>query len=192
MAFTVTYHSIAKNNIRNIYSGLPSEVRWRQPGFDKVLVPAQRANEQIRKSAPEEKFFNERYCEYDSENGIRIPRAPAFRLLNRAKVDQIVFRLSEPTISKRRRASDICDREAKRCLIEGCRKCRIVSAGSNLSRQQIDDITKRVSQPTVSANVRKNMRCRRQLSVPEVKESCEKCGLSPSTRFAREFSIYWA
>lgn len=192
MAFTVTYHNLAKNNIRNLYSGLPAEVKWRQPAFEKVLLPAQRANEQVRRSAPEEKFIKERYCEYDPEYEIRIPRAPAFRQLNRAQVDQIVVRLSVPTVSKRRRASDISDREAKQCLVEGRRKCQTISAGSFLSRKQIDDITERVSLPTVSANVRKNLRCRRQFSVPEVRESCEKCGLSPSTRFAREFSIYWA
>lgn len=190
MAFVVTYHSLAKNNIRNLYGGLPAEIKLRTTTNDKAIIPAQRIHEQIKKPAPFEKFLNERYLEYDPENNIRIPRAPAFRRLSRSQVDEIVTRLSEPTVSKRRRASDICIREERRSLIESCRKCRAASCRPKASRQQTDEITDRLTLPTVTSNVRNSMRSLREFSAPEVRESCDRFSLTPSGRFAKEFSIY--
>lgn len=190
MAFLVTYHNLSKNNIRNLYGGLPAEIKLRTISNEKAMIPSQRIHEQMNKSAPMEKFMNERYLEYDSENEIRIPRAPAFRRLSRARVDEIVQRLSVPTVSKRRRASDICVREERRSLIEGCRKCRAVSSRPKASRQQTDEITDRLTLPTVTSNVRNSMRSLREFSVSEVRDACDKCSLSPSDRFAKEFSIY--
>ncbi|XP_045198152.1 uncharacterized protein LOC123552504 [Mercenaria mercenaria] len=190
MAFVVTYHSLSKHNIRNLYGGLPAEIKWRTSANEKAIVPAQRIHEQMKKSAPHEKFLNERYFEYDHENEIRIPRAPAFRRLSRESVDEIVLRLSQPTVSKRRRASDICEREMRRSFIESCRKCRAVSARPKASRREADEITERISLPTVTSNVRSSMRSLREFSVTEVRDACEKCSLTPSNRFAKEFSIY--
>lgn len=190
MAFIVTYQNLSKNNIRNIYSGFPADIKWRSTTDKKAIVPEQRIHEQLIRITPHQKFLNERYLEYDPENNIRIPRAPAFRRLSRDQVDQIVLRLSEPTVSRRRRASDICEREVKRSFIETCRKCRAVSARSNVSKQKMEEITQRVSLPTVTTNVRSSMRCLREFSVPEVKHACDKCTMTPSNRFARDFSQY--
>ncbi|XP_060557503.1 uncharacterized protein LOC132717933 [Ruditapes philippinarum] len=190
MAFVVTYHNLSKHNIRNLYGGLPAEIKWRTTSNSKSIVPAQRVHEQMRKSAPHEKFLNERYYEYDPENEIRIPRAPAFQQLSRSRVDEIVDRLSRPTVSKRRRASEVCEREARRAFIETCRKCRALSAQPKASRQRADEITERLILPTVTSNVRKSMRSLGEFDVPEVRDACDKCSLTPSNRFAKEFSIY--
>ena len=190
MAFVVTYHNLSKHNIRNIYGGLPAELKVRTTGNNKAILPAQRVHEQMRKSGPHEKFLNERYYEYDPENEIRIPRAPAFQQLSRSQVDDIVERLSKPTVSKRRRASDICDREVRRSFIETCRKCRAASALPKASREKADQITERLLLPTLTSRMRKSTRSLRDLDAPEVRNKCEKCSLTPSGRFAKEFSIY--
>lgn len=190
MAFAVTYYSLSKNNIRNLYSGLPVDIKWRTYSNKKSLVPTQRINEQINNSTPHEKFLSERYLEYDPDNKISIPRAPAFRSLSRSRVDEIVSRLSQPTVSKRRRASDLCEWEAKRSFVDSYRKCRAVSARPQASKRNVDEITDRLSLPTETMKVRTSSRSIRDYSQPEVRYSCERCTLTPSGRFAKEFSIY--
>lgn len=188
MAFLVTYHSLATNNIRNLYGGLPEQIKLRTMVSPTALTASQRMREQYRRSGPTERFLNERYYEYDDEHGIRVPRAPAFRKLSASDVDRLVVRLSQPTVSKRRRASDICEREVRRSFVEGCRKCRAVSARSTVSRQRVDEITSRVATPTVTANVRNILRTERGKSAQSVREACYKC--APSDRFVRDFSVY--
>ena len=188
MAFVVTYHSLAKNNIRNLYGGLPEQLRLRTTMSPSSLSASQRIQEQCRRSGPTERFLNTRYYEYDAVHAIRVPRAPAFRQLSASNVERMVMRLSKPTVSKRRRVSDICEREMKRSFIEGCRKCRAVSARSAPSRQKIDEITLRVSLPTVTTNVRNGLRIDRCKSAQFVREACPKC--APSDRFTRDFSEY--
>lgn len=190
MAFAITYYSLSKNNIRNLYSGLPADMKWRTYSSEKSILPRQRINEHIKKSEPHDKLLSERYSEYDADNNIRIPRAPAFRSLSRSRVDEIVFRLSQPTVSKRRRASDLCEREAKRSFIESCRKCRAVSARPQATRRNVDEIIDRLSLPTETTKVHSSVRSIRDYSQPEAHYSCGKCTVTPSNRFAKEFSIY--
>ncbi|XP_052788397.1 uncharacterized protein LOC128223153 [Mya arenaria] len=190
MAFMVTYHSLSKNNIRNLYSGLPEEINLRVSTAPSLLTPQQRIHEKYRCRSPEQRFLRERYLEYDSENHIRVPRAPAFRQMPRSEVDKMVIRLCEPTVSKRRRASDICEREVKRSFIEKCRKCRAFSARPSVNREQADQITARLLVPTMSASVRRSASSLRGETGSEGKLSCDKCALGPSGRFARDFHIY--
>lgn len=188
MAFVVTYHSLAKNNIRNLYGGLPEQIKLRTMMTPNALTAAQRIQEQCRRSGPTERFLNQRYYEYDFEHSIRVPRAPAFRQLSASDVDRLVERLSKPTVSKRRRASDLCEREVKRSFVEGCRKCRAASAQSVTSRQRVDEITSRVSKPTVTANVRNSLRIDRSRSAQSVRGMCTKS--TPSDRFVQDFREY--
>lgn len=188
MAFVVTYHSLAKNNIRNLYGGLPEQIKLRTMVPPSAMTASKRIREQYRRRGPTERFLDERYYEFDHRHGIRVPRAPAFRQLSATEVDEMVVRLSQPTVSKRRRPSDICEREVRRSFVEGCWKCRAASARSARSQQQVDEITSRVSLPTVTASVRNSLRAERAYSAKSVRQVCSKC--TPSERFAREFSMY--
>lgn len=185
MAFVVTYHSLAKNNIRNLYGGLPEQIKLRTMVPPSAMTASKRIREQYRRRGPTERFLDERYYEFDHRHGIRVPRAPAFRQLSATEVDEMVVRLSQPTVSKRRRPSDICEREVRRSFVEGCWKS---SARSARSQQQVDEITSRVSLSTVTASVRNSLRAERAYSAKSVRQVCNKC--APSERFAREFSMY--
>jgi len=187
MAFSVTYHQLAEHNIKNLYGGLPTPMRWRTTCSPTAISSPERNQDRQKRSVPEERFIMTRYCEYDPENRIHVPRAPAFRMLSRERVDDIVRRLSQPTISTNRRLSFICQREVKRSEMENCRKCKSASARTNYSPQAIEELTERMKTPTVTSNVRNSMRCLREMSVPDVIHSCERFSGSPSERFYRQF-----
>ena len=208
MAFSVSYHHLADRNIRNLYGGLPQDIRFRvMTSFPKSITATQRIKEQQTRMAPIDKFYQRRYYEYDTENNIRLPRAPAFRQLSRDRIDDMVNRLSKPTVSKRHRASDICERELKRYINETCPNCLVRAPSApptkypmfsgNIdsarsfqgSRKDMDELTNRLLTPTVTSNIRNRMRCLHDWNVTEIHDACYKCAWTPSQRFYREMSI---
>ncbi|KAH3795185.1 uncharacterized protein LOC127838074 [Dreissena polymorpha] len=190
MAFIVTYHSLSRNNIRNLYSGLPEEYRLRTLSSPKSLTCQQRTSQQYYRANPRERFLSDRYYEFNYEYNARIPRAPAFRQLPQAEVEKLVERLSSPTVRERRRASDLCDREVRGSASERYRKCRALLAQPPATREKVEQITERLSVPTLSAAIRSSQRSLRDVTSPEQKIICEKYESVPSQRFAKEFRMY--
>ncbi|XP_046567470.1 uncharacterized protein LOC124275834 [Haliotis rubra] len=91
MAFSLTFQSILDNNIRHIYSGTPSNMAYRHskeyPNMDQLRQ--QKDNQYL-------KDYVLRVSEYRADYRCLVPRAPAFRILSRHEVDDIVERLNTP------------------------------------------------------------------------------------------------
>lgn len=192
MAFNVTYHRLAEYNIRNLYGGLPREIPFRQTAFPLPVSSAQRHREQL--FIPQ-RHYDEQFYDYNDTFDIRLPRAPAFRILSRQKVDNIVRRLSQPTVSSatRRWKPGVCERGVKRSLTprSPCPSSVLSTPRSARSsvrtpsqsprpkgRQEMDDITSRLLRPTVSANVRNRMKTLGTFDIREVQTACERVSLN--------------
>ena len=192
MAFNVTYHRLAEYNIRNLYGGLPREIPFRQAAYPLPVTSAQRHREQL---LIPQRHYDEQFYDYNKTFDIRLPRAPAFRILSREKVDSIVRRLSQPTVSSAtvRWQPGVCERGAKRSLTPRSPRPSSVmstprSARSSVrspspsprprSRQEMDDITSRLLRPTVSANVRNRMRPMGTFDVREVQTACDRVAVN--------------
>lgn len=198
MAFNVTYHRLAEYNIRNLYGGLPEEIRFRQPRYTSPITSAQRHHEQ-RLLPP--KHYDERFYDFHEEFDIRLPRAPAFRILSRQQVDDIVSRLSQATVSSasRRWKPGVCERGVRRSLTPRCssslqttpispRSARSLSRTPTpsprpMSRREMDDVTDRLLRPTVSANVRNRMKTLGTYNLRDIQTACVRSGRPPSSRW---------
>ncbi|XP_012939854.1 uncharacterized protein LOC106012206, partial [Aplysia californica] len=94
MSFSLTFHEILDHNIRHVYSGVPLQLTYRHsseyPNMDQLRQ--KRDNQTLKNNVL-------RTSEYTAEYKCLIPRAPAFRLLSRHEVEQMVSRLTRPTIA---------------------------------------------------------------------------------------------
>ncbi|KAK3088657.1 hypothetical protein FSP39_022008 [Pinctada imbricata] len=179
MAFNTTYHRLLDNNIRHIYSGLPTDLRFRQPGFRQKLNPASRCVE-LQRRPPDR--FERKFLQYDEKYDINIPRAPALRTVSRAEADAIVTRVSRPTTSSKLRR-DTCSREETRQQKDSCVLCTYHALPRPVSRKELRDITNRLMTPTISANIRNRTRTRRDFVITDVTESCARVASTPSMRY---------
>ena len=184
MAFSVSYHRLADYNIRNLYGGLPREIPFRQPPYTPAVFAAQRYREQ----PPDP--LDERLYDYYEDLDIRLPRAPAFRLLSRRRVDDIVRRLSRATVSSagRRWKPGVCERGVQRSLTPRSVSSPLTTPRSLISstsrattpsprrvdKKEMDSITDRLLTPTVSAKVRNKMKALGTFSTREVQTACDK------------------
>lgn len=174
MAFCTSYKDILNRNIRHIYSGLPTEIRFRQLGFNQTIDAAKRIHEQQLRS-PER--FDIKFLHYIPEEGVFLPKAPAFRSFSARDVDKIVSRLSKGTSSRPGTAESVasaCPREENRSLKETCAHCQLAAMPDVVSRKRLDDITNRLLKPTVSSAVKTKMRVRHVWELPEVVDPCGK------------------
>ena len=184
MAFNVSYHRLADYNIRNLYGGLPPEIRFRKPPYTLTVSAPSRYH--VRPQDP----LDERLFDYYQDMDIRLPRAPAFRILSSKRVDDIVRRLSHATVSSASRLwkPGVCERGAARSLTPRCSSSpqstprSLVSSSSRsptpsprrMKRQEMDSITDRLLRPTVSAKVRRREKTLETFSVREIQTACDK------------------
>lgn len=170
MAFSTTHQRILDSNIRHLYSGLPTEIRLRKPGFKHILDPVARAREDQNRTF---RRFLDKYLEYNQEYDIEIPRAPAFRLVTRQQADAIVERVSRPTTSCKLKR-DICPREHRRQLKDLCADCELNTISRPVSRRQLSEINRRLMTPTIATNVRNSTRPYQEFVLTNVTNACER------------------
>jgi len=179
MAFCTTYKTILDSNIRNIYSGLPSEIRFRIPSFSPTIDHAKRMHE-LQLQPPD--AFDLRYLVSVPGHNVKIPRAPAFRVFSEAEVNEIVKRVSRPTCSAKSRR-EVCKREVERSKKDMCAYCELSRLPDDISKRRVDDITRRLlTTPTISSTIRNNMRDKRRYSLSAVHGPCTKVLVRPYTR----------
>ncbi|KAK7094650.1 uncharacterized protein [Littorina saxatilis] len=145
MAFSLTFNSILDNNIRHVYAGKPAQMSYRHsseyPNMDQLRQ--RRENQQL-------KDYVLRTSEYQSDYNCLMPRAPAFRLLSRQEVDDIVTRLQRDTVASTRQdgTSDekaVQDKQKSNPKYLGLKK---------VSQEEMDEITQRLCKPTKMALIR--------------------------------------
>lgn len=170
MAFSTTHQRILDNNIRHLYSGLPTEIRLRKPGFKHILDPVARAREDQNRVL---RRFLDKYLEYNPEYDIEIPRAPAFRIVTKQQANAIVERVSRPTSSCKLRR-DICPREHQRQMKDVCADCQLNTLSRPVSRKELCKINRRLLTPTIATNVRNSTRPYQEFVLTNVTNACER------------------
>ncbi|XP_025113130.1 uncharacterized protein LOC112575464 [Pomacea canaliculata] len=163
MAFSVSYHDLLDKNIRHIYSSLPSNIRFRSEPIPGVTLNPHHGclslhSHQNLQQSRVPALLRRRLWAYSQDYGVTLPRAPAFRLMSTNEVKAIVDRVSKPTNSQQRPLC-VCRREMLRQHWERCPSCHAASHGRRCSsKQEMSDLTARVSRPTHSARVRYELR----------------------------------
>lgn len=135
MAFSLTYQSILDHNIRHIYSGKPAEVSYHHsPQVTRNSGAVRQTQEN-----PLKRSYILRTSEFESRFHCFVPRAPAFRVLSRHEVDNIVGRLqSAKTTSP----------ETKDSSKGQLRKSKTVSS------EELKNIVERLRKPTQMSIIR--------------------------------------
>jgi len=145
MSFSLTFHEILDNNIRHVYSGIPLNLTYRHsseyPNMDQLRQS--RANQMMKNAVL-------RTSEYNAGYKCLVPRAPAFRLLSRHDVDEIVARLTRPTV-----ASQGISGTSERNMVEEQAATHPKYMGlKDVSKEEAEQITSRVSKPTRMSLIR--------------------------------------
>lgn len=170
MAFCTTYKTILDHNIKHLYSGYPTDLRFRKATFPSNFQHARRMPE-LELHQPDR--FQRKHLDYIANYNICLPKAPAFRLFTADGVNDMVKRVSRPTCSAKSKR-DICKREAARHLHEVCTFCVLSKMPYKVTKQEMENINKRLLQPTIATTIRNNMRDKRRFSLHDVHVPCEK------------------
>ncbi|KAH3795201.1 uncharacterized protein LOC127838106 isoform X2 [Dreissena polymorpha] len=152
--FKTSFTAILNRDLKHIYSGFPRTLTYRHSN----PYPTQ---EQMRMKDESSKLktYVLKSSEFVPEYSCLIPRAPAFRVLSRHHVDDLVVRLSQPTIASKG-ISLTSDHDTILRKHE--------SNNKYLGLRSIDEreqtmITERVSRPTQSSRTRE-FQTRRQMT----------------------------
>lgn len=158
MSFSLTFHGILDGNIRNVYSGLPMKLTYRHsseyPNMDQLRQS--RSNQMLKNNVL-------RTSEYKEEYKCLIPRAPAFRLLSRHEVDDMVFRLTKPTIA----SQGVHGTSEKEMVKEKTASNPKYMGLNQVTSEEAEAITDRVNKPTRMSIIR-DRSTMSQDSMPEV------------------------
>ncbi|XP_041371192.1 uncharacterized protein LOC121384733 [Gigantopelta aegis] len=144
---SLTFNDILAKNVRHVYSGLPTEIRFRRPKHQHALELHQRIYEE--QTRPPDRF-QLRVQEYLPRFNISLPRAPAFRQVSQSEMKDIVFRVSKPTNSSRK-PCHTCHREIARQYEDNCILCEMNTFKHSASRAEIRGIVSRLSRQTQSS-----------------------------------------
>ncbi|GFO19929.1 hypothetical protein PoB_004643400 [Plakobranchus ocellatus] len=145
MSFCLTFHSILDNNIRHVYSGTPLQLTYRHsseyPNMDQLRQ--RKDNQQLKNAVL-------RTSEYRSEYRCLIPRAPAFRIMSRHEIEEVVARLTRPTI-----ASQGVTGTSERMMVKDQASKHPKYLGlKQVSGEEINGIVSRVNKPTRMSLIR--------------------------------------
>ncbi|KAK3607382.1 hypothetical protein CHS0354_022542 [Potamilus streckersoni] len=173
MAFCVTYQCIQNYNIRNLYGGLPTEIKWRTPNFCPVLTPAKRIHDEQR--LPPDRF-EVKFYEYNREYDIKVPKAPAFQVLSRKEVQEIVDRVYQPIPRRqcKRVGSSHSEEDKSGQRPNGSptsyqsKSSRSLTSAKSYSQSDLEAITNRVSKATVASDIRVKMRNNVSTPLPDL------------------------
>jgi len=159
MSFSLTFHGILDGNIRNVYSGLPMKLTYRHsseyPNMDQLRQS--HSNQQLKNAVL-------RTSEYQQEYKCLIPRAPAFRIMSRHEIDEVVNRLCKPTI-----ASQGVSGTSEREMVKEQAATHPKYLGlKQVSSEEAGAITDRVNKPTRMSIIRDRGNTSSQSDMPEV------------------------
>ena len=107
MAFSLTYNSILRQDVKHTYSGLGSYQKQRGKE-DRSLLELQR----IREAEAIKSMLITRQLD---NKGVHVPRAPAFSSMSREELEKSVERLRKPTVASKgesRKSEEMAMRES--------------------------------------------------------------------------------
>lgn len=155
-----SYTKIQNLNIRHIYSERPFYIGPKTWQFQNNGILYHDRRVAMPKRLPKfELRFQERCLEYLPDYSFKIPKAPAFRLMDRENVDEIVERLTRPKSTScaerllAKREQENCEYRTSSAKSERVpldeeftsRKCK--SAPPKRTKKDIDEIVNRLNQP---------------------------------------------
>ena len=151
---SLTFNDILAKNVRHVYSGPTNEIKFRRPKHQHTLELHQRIYEEQTRPPDRLKL---RFEEYHPKFNIFLPRAPAFRQVNRSEIQDIVFRVSKPTNSSRIPCRT-CHREIARQCQDNCLVCEMNTFKHSASRAEMRGIVSRLTRQTQSSERRSILR----------------------------------
>ncbi|KAK3607381.1 hypothetical protein CHS0354_022541 [Potamilus streckersoni] len=169
MAHSVTYQSIVNNNIRNLYSGVQTKVQRRT----QTIYPFKRLHDEQKQSSDR---FNGNLYEYSIKYKVRLPKAPAFRILSQEEVHEIVHRLSKPNFRRSQHQLESSQPETGTVsqklkglpISNNLGSSKLPSSEKSYSKSNLEAITNRVSKATVASDIRAKMRKNVDTPLPEL------------------------
>ncbi|KAK3740303.1 hypothetical protein RRG08_014951 [Elysia crispata] len=145
MSFSLTFHRILDNNIRHVYSGTPLQLTYRHsseyPNMDQLRQ--RKDNQQLKNAVL-------RTSEYKSEYRCLIPRAPAFRIMSRHEIEEVVARLTRPTIA----SQGVMGTSEREMVKSQASKHPKYLGLKQVSDVEMDEIVSRVNKPTRMSLIR--------------------------------------
>ncbi|KAK7094745.1 uncharacterized protein [Littorina saxatilis] len=178
MAFSVAYYDLLNKNIHHIYSGLPSNVRFRcnpNPGVtlnphDGCLTACKKFIKPQRKTVPERLY--RRLWAYSPEFGSPLPRAPAFRCVSTEEAQLIVDRLHQRPKTQHRRRECYREDGDEDCEVIRTTSPTVYSVGGHgrrcQSTEEMQALTARLSRPTTAFSIKCDLREGQSLDPVEV------------------------
>ena len=141
------FNQIVSKDIKHIYSGFPQTMSLR-------FTPPYPTLEQIRQQEESNDLKTSvlRTSEYNESYGCLIPRAPAFRLLSRHEIDQMVNRVRTPTVASRGLANSsdkavVNEKKSNYPKYLGLKKVK---------QPEMEEIVSRLNQPTKISEIRRH------------------------------------
>ncbi|OWF55743.1 hypothetical protein KP79_PYT03533 [Mizuhopecten yessoensis] len=171
MEFCKTYHSIREHDLRHIYSG-DSYTRVIRTLSKLPVIPQQRHGYTSTSRR------GKRELEYNYQYRIYVPRAPAFEVLSRKCVNQMVDRLHRPKTSN----GNDYETRPKHVSFDSTHNRAVTS----LTSADIKNCSERLAnQQTVATEVRRCLTgCIRSKSpTPDLRSSCPRMTQSVSQRY---------
>ncbi|KAL3866088.1 hypothetical protein ACJMK2_043426 [Sinanodonta woodiana] len=149
--FSLSHGQVLNNNIRHIYSGYPTEVRFRVCRYTTPIDPIDR-HQQQRKQHVYAKYLRRTY-EYVPQYGVSLPKAPAFKHVPNTTVHEVTTRLyttrgsySQDSLIWMRSKSKSLERPKTSISAKEDRRDRIDQLLRNRPRtaKEVNDITDRL------------------------------------------------
>ncbi|XP_069120728.1 uncharacterized protein [Argopecten irradians] len=169
MAFSTTYHSILNNNLKCIYGSNCDTRITRSPSKLPFVSPKPR-------KCPETSMRKDRSLKYDEEHRVFVHRAPAFEVLSKECIKDMVNRMHRPK-TRHGFTSDTKSESSTSTLT------------INRSLMSLSDIKsssdRLCNQHTVSTEVRKSLTesLKLKTDTPSIKSSCPRMTMSISQRY---------
>ena len=147
MSFTLTYDTMVRSDIKNVYSGgrqLPTTSRDRGEG-ERSLLEIARARDvhQLKMNMILHRLGD------DQKPRDHLPRAPAFSAMSRKEIDKVVERLRKPTV-----ASKGITRRSEELAMEARHRSPRFSGVRSLSSDDLHAAIERLRAPTTVAVIR--------------------------------------
>ncbi|XP_033731460.1 uncharacterized protein LOC117321086 [Pecten maximus] len=170
MAFRTTYHNILSHDLRNIHAGNVDSRIIRSPSNLPIISPYVHACTTTSQR-------RNRALEYNYEHRLYVPRAPAFEVLSKERINDMVNRMHRP------KTSHAYSDDARSEYDSDSTLNRHVTS---LSAADIKSCSERLAnQQTVATKVRKCLTgsIRSKSATPDIRSSCPRMTMSISQRY---------
>jgi len=145
--FKTPFNQILSKDIKHIYSGFPQTVSLR-------YTPPYPTQDQIRLKDEDQDLRTNvlRISEYNESYKCFVPRAPAFRILSRHEIDEMVTRLRTPTVASK----GLSNTSEKEVVDEKKSNHPKYLGLKKVEKPEMDKITERLTKPTRISEIRKH------------------------------------